>query len=517
MESTNRRNRIEELKRKREERRMKRPKPQKDFMRRIDEITKPRLGDDPAPEKTMSLQLDTYSLKEYFRHKKQNKVIKKNQAVQTDKEVETEMIRKYSINRRRHGSSLQSSTERRQNKTIMSMLGNFARQASIKSRDSADSRKGSGNMLSGMLGNRISQMGQAANNPFMTGGGLYQTNEVQEEYHSGSGSFYSDEQGSVMSDDAYNIRKKKNFKIRELSPERALKVIKSETFKEYFMESSRYLEKILDVQRGNRFKRFAQTSSAIESEMTLRPTPDTKDWFVGDLVWSPFLPSVFLTSYFNKEEEDPSQFKTYKDLVHIWNVNFTERPEKELFSYSKIQTVKFHPLANEMIIAGFESGMVGVFDLRASKEPVAKSKVSEKAHKSTVTAIDLVGSKNSNSMISASEDGRICQWDLAKLDNPSVFVDLASKAIGKKDEESNFHGQIEPMSIGHVAGDTDFLYLGEPQLQFQLKFDALTGRGHGHERAPNFAAAAGPEPRKAKMHHRNLLVAHRPGQQNSPQ
>lgn len=173
------------------------------------------------------------------------------------------------------------------------------------------------------------------------------------------------------------------------------------------------------------------------------------------------MPSVFLTSYFNKEEEDPSQFKTYKDLLHIWNVNFTERPEKELFSFSKIQTVKFHPLANETIIAGFESGMVGLFDLRSSKEPVAKSTVSDKGHKSTVTAIDMIGSKNSNSMISASEDGRICQWDIAKLDNPTNFVDLASKSTGRKDEESNFHGQIEPMSIGHVSGETDFVYVGK--------------------------------------------------------
>jgi WD40 repeat protein len=472
METASRKNRIEELKRKREERRKRRVKPKQDFMSKIDEITKPRLGDDQVPEQTMSLKLDTYSLKEYFRHKKQNKVIKKNQAVQTDKELEAEMIRKYSISRRRHGSSIQSATDRRQNKTILSMLGNFARQATNKGDDKGDQTNAPGpgqNLLGAIRGNRLSSLGNQGNNPFMTGGGLYQTQEVLEEYHSGSESLYSsDDEGSVRSDDAFNKRRHKKHKVRELSPERALKIIKSENFKEYFMESSRYLEKILDVQKGNRFKRIQTPCKAIESEMTLRPTPETKDWFVGDLVWSPFLPSVFLTSYFNKEEEDPSQFKTYKDLVHIWNVNFTERPEKELFSYSKIQTVKFHPLANEMIIAGFESGMVGLFDLRASKEPVAKSKVSDKAHKSTVTAIDLVGSKNSNSMISASEDGRICQWDLAKLDHPSVFVDLATKATGKKDEESNFHGQIEPMSIGHVSGDTDFLYLGKHS--FSLKF-----------------------------------------------
>jgi len=455
MESKDRRSRIEELRKRRQQRQPKRPKPDKDYLKKIEELTRPRLGDDPVPEATMSLKLDTYSLKEYFRHKKQNRVVKKNQAVQTDKEMENAMIQRYSMSKRRHGSV--SVTDRRQNKTIMSMLGNFARQASITSRESSNS----GNLLSGMAKPRVSMFGTGPNNPFMTGGGLYQTQEVQEEYNSDEGSFYSQEGDSVMSDDVFNKKKKtKTMKIRQLSPNRAMKIIHSEGFKEYFMESSRYLEKVLDVQKGNRFKRFADTKSAIESEMILKPTPETKDWFIGDLVWSPFLPSVFMTSYFNKEEEDPSQFKTYKDLLHIWNVNFTERPEKELFSYSKIQTVKFHPLANETIIVGFESGMVGLFDLRSSKEPVAKSKVSDKGHKSTVTAIDLIGSKNSNSMISASEDGRVCQWDISKLDSPIVNVDLASKSTGRKDEESNFHGQIEPMSIGHVPGETDFVYIG---------------------------------------------------------
>lgn len=465
MEANNRRSRIEELKRKREERRKQRKKPDKGFLTRIDEITKPRMGTEELPEATVSLKLDTYSLKEYFRHKKQNKVVKKNQAVQTDKELENEMMKRMSMVKKRHGSL--SVTDRRQNKTIMNMLGNFARLNTIKT-DTKDKGTGggdardSGNMVGGMLGRRLSLMKNKGSNPFMNAG-LFQTAEVKEESESGHDSFYTDdENNSVMSDDAFNKGKRgKGFKIRELSPERALKVIRSENFKEYFMESSRYLEKVLNVQRGNRFKKYAETESPIESEMYLKPTAETRDWFIGDLEWSPFLPSVFLTSYFNKEEEDPSQFKTYKDLVHIWNVNFTERPEKELFSFSKIQTVKFHPLANETIIAGFESGMVGLFDLRSSKEPVAKSRVSDKGHKSTVTAIDLVGNKNSNSMISASEDGRICQWDIAKLDHPLMHVDLASKSTGRKDEESNFHGQIEPMSIGHVPGETDFVYLGK--------------------------------------------------------
>lgn len=251
METKSRRSRIEELKRRRLERQLKRPKPEKNFLKKIDEITRPRMGPDAAPEASVALQLDTYSLKEYFRHKKVNRVVKKNQAVQTSKELETAMIQRYSMAKRRHGSV--SVTDRRQNKTIMNMLGNFARQASIsKTRESSNS----GNLLGGMKGSGPSLLGRlggagAGANPFLGGGaklpngGLYQTAEVQEEYQSGSGSFYSDENASVMSDDAFNKRKKaKNLGFREMSPKRALGVIRSERFKEYFLESSRYLEKV---------------------------------------------------------------------------------------------------------------------------------------------------------------------------------------------------------------------------------------------------------------------------------
>lgn len=232
METNSRKSRIEELKRRRLERQLKRPKPEKNFLKKIDEITKPRMGEDAPPEATVSLKLDTYSLKEYFRHKKVNRVVKKNQAVQTDKELEHVMIQRYSMAKRRGGSV--SMTDRRQNKTIMSMLGNFARQASIsKNRESSNS----GNLLGGMLGRKDMK------NPFKMSGALYQTEEVREESHSGS--FYSEEEGSVNSDDAFDRNKKfKNLKFRELSPTKALNIIHSHQFKEYFMESSRYLEKV---------------------------------------------------------------------------------------------------------------------------------------------------------------------------------------------------------------------------------------------------------------------------------
>lgn len=469
--------RIEELRRKRAERNKNRRKPERNFMAKIDEITKPHMGDESAQKETISLKLDTYSLKEYFRHKKVNQVVKKNQSVQTEKFLEESIHSNPQVGKTREISS--SVADKRANKTLMNVLGTFARRNSIKVKDDG---LGGGNF--GKL-SRISLLSNKSANPFAALGKsqkLMQTSEiVGQEDHSQDNSFYSQDEDnmSVMSEEAFGkTKKRRKFRIKELSPEKALKVIKSQAFKEYFMESSRYLEKVLNVRRGNRFKQNKIINSPIEAELKLSPTPETKDWFVGDLQWNPFLPSVFLTTYFNKEDEDPSQFKTYKDILHIWNVNFTKRPEKELISYSKIQTAKFHPLANETIVVGFESGMVGLFDLRSSKEPVLKSKVTNEGHKSTVTCIDMMGSKNSNFLISASEDGRVCQWDINKLETPVTFFDLGRKQASSQKEESNFHSQIEPMSISHNPGESDMVYIGGIDSQIHQLSTQKLGLAH---------------------------------------
>ena len=476
--------RAEALRKKREERRKNRRKPEGNFMVKLDEITQPRMGDQSdQTEAKITMKLDTYSLKEYFRHKKMNKVVKKNQSVQTEKFMEADMMKSVNAFKRQGSVSV---TDRRANKTLMNVLGNFARQAT----NTNEQKKP--NPMAGLLGGLMNKKAGANKlNPFKMG---KVAKEVIKEQSGSEISMYSDDEDnlSVNSD---NGGFKKNKPFNEISNQEFKNMAHGLKFKDYFMESSRYVEKVLNVQKGNRFKKLSTAgSSAIDSQMTLHPTEVTKDWFIGDLQWSPYLPSVFLTTYFNKEEEDPCQFKNYKDLLHIWNVNFTERPEKELFSYSKIQTAKFHPLATETIMVGFDSGMIGIFDLRASKEPVAKSKVGVEGHKSTVTVIDMIGNKNSNSLISGSEDGRICQWDLARLDTPVINVDLAKEQTKSKSEETNFHYQIEPMCISHVPGEQDFIYVGDLDASIHQLSTQKLSLNHEKQRCltNNFEGHMGP-------------------------
>ena len=461
--------------------RRKRPA-KKDIMKQLDSIVAPRMeANQPAP--SMNLRLDTFSLKEYFRHRRKLRVTKKSQAVQTDKQFEEVSLRKAMT--RAETTRHRKSTRRddRKKKTIIGLIMNFTRSLTGQDNEEDDANSDRQSSFRKPRNSLAKRLTQKSINPFRIAQvPNLEIKEEDEEFYSGS-SFYSDEDdaNSVQSEDLGRRRNRRTLGIREMSPEKALKVVKSKEFKEYFMESSRYLEKVLDLKKGPRFQKIYDRKSPIEAEITMGPASNTKDWFVGDLQWSPFVPSVFLTSYFNKEEEDPSRFKDYVDIVHIWNVTFPSRPEKELISTSKIQTVKFHPLASECILAGFESGMVGLFDLRASKEPVLKSKVHKHGHKSIITCIDLLGNKNSNFLITGSEDGRICQWDLAKLDSPAVHVDLGRRQAKKNEEDTNFHYQIEPMSVSHVHGDTDFVYMGDIDTHVhQISTQKL---GQPHERA----------------------------------
>lgn len=469
--------RLEELRRKREERNKNRRAPGKDFMSELNKVVESKLAPENPQKETVSLKLDTYSLKEYFRHKKVDSKIKKNQSVQTEKFLEEELLKRFSAVKRRQGSM--STTDRRANKTLMNVISTFARTHSIKEDDIP---KGNGNLID--KNNNLNIHKSNTKNIFSLFGKNKEKNEIKEEEEkSDAGSIYSgdeDDNISIMSEELFGKGRKKRFKIKDLPADEALKVIRSNEFKEYFMESSRYLEKVLNIKKAPKFRKNINKESPIEAEIVLLPTPETKDWFVGDLEWSPFLPSVFLTTYFNKEEEDPSQFKTYLDILHVWNVNFPARPEKELISHSKIQTAKFNPLSNETIVVGFESGGVGVFDLRASKKPVLKSLICQDGHKSAVTCVDVIGTKNSNCLVSLSEGGRICEWDMSKLNNPTAFFDLNKKVVESAKDEATFTSQIEPMCVSHVPGESDLIYFGDIDNDiYQLSTQKL---GLAHEK-----------------------------------
>jgi dynein intermediate chain len=248
----------------------------------------------------------------------------------------------------------------------------------------------------------------------------------------------------------------KKVAVIDLEPEKRQQILTSQVFGEYFSEASKFIEKIIGQEddsgtAAKKAQRFDKIIPEVESELVIDLPVSFKNGIVNHLAWSPLIQDVFLTVY-----SEPVDTNVYDKLL-IWNVNFKHRPEFELYSNSKIQTAVFSPFSTEIIVAGLESGRVCIYDLRAKKEPVVKSGISNDAHKAQITGLQFIGTANSSNLVSTSEEGRLCIWPSGKLETPRK-VDLLYQE--KKENVEDYAFAAEPLCISSIPGDISSVFVG---------------------------------------------------------
>lgn len=64
-------------------------------------------------------------------------------------------------------------------------------------------------------------------------------------------------------------------------------------------------------------------------------------------------------------------------------------------------------------MGGLYNGQVVVWDLRAKHTPEKRSTLNSGGHSYPIYGLSVVGSQNANNLISSSNDGRVCIWNLA--------------------------------------------------------------------------------------------------------
>lgn len=233
-------------------------------------------------------------------------------------------------------------------------------------------------------------------------------------------------------------------------------LIKSEKFNDFFLDASKYVEKILDEDTEETYDK--NKDNCIETEIEFKLPKNLKNVCVSHLSWSNLMPEVFLSVYLDKDEVSKRNHET-NDIFYIWNTEFTKRPEFELHSTSKIQTAIFSPFSSETVIAGCESGSISIYDLRAKKDPVLKSIPSIEAHRTPVVGLKIIGGRNSNNLISISEEGRLCIWSIDNITMPLRKVDLIPP-VPSQEKANEFEFLLEPFSLSSIPGDTSSVFVG---------------------------------------------------------
>lgn len=157
------------------------------------------------------------------------------------------------------------------------------------------------------------------------------------------------------------------------------------------------------------------------------PCSSVSSSVVTCLDWSQQYPELLLCSYdnmsFNYEEA------TSESIAVIWNAKLDQKiPQQTFTCTSLITSCCFASFNSNIIVAGTYSGQIVMWDIRCNKPtPIQRSALSVSSHMNPVYCVKVVDKKDSSSLISISNDGKLCSWSLENLNLPIETHELYLK------------------------------------------------------------------------------------------
>ncbi|CAM6006167.1 unnamed protein product [Sphagnum balticum] len=153
----------------------------------------------------------------------------------------------------------------------------------------------------------------------------------------------------------------------------------------------------------------------------------TNNRVVTDFDWSPQISELFLASYGQNEE---GSIKDHVGVCLLWNPILKNRAEFYCFCQSAVTSARFFPFSNSTVLGGCYNGQILLWDIRVKAMPVQRSGISADAHKYPVNSINVVGTQIANNIVSFSNDGMMCMWDVKQFSKPTRMNKLsATRAV----------------------------------------------------------------------------------------
>mmetsp|Transcript_2586 Transcript_2586/g.4340 ORF Transcript_2586/g.4340 Transcript_2586/m.4340 type:complete len:98 (+) Transcript_2586:978-1271(+) len=90
----------------------------------------------------------------------------------------------------------------------------------------------------------------------------------------------------------------------------------------------------------------------------------------------------------------------------------------------------FNPHHPNIVIGATQSGYIVQWDIRAKTIPIQKSTLAKDGHQYPIYALGIVGTKNTQNIISVSNDSKVCQWHYGDLLNSKMSYYLFNQAGG---------------------------------------------------------------------------------------
>ena len=257
---------------------------------------------------------------------------------------------------------------------------------------------------------------------------------------------------------------------------------KQEEIIEIINDKKKIMERALN--EDNMFKLFNNNEMEINnSDKLVYPLYEFFDELcakriVTNLSWSLKHPELLLSAFSKSNDFNVNQ---QNGLIILWSLAMRKVPEYVFTCQAEVTSAIFHSYNPKLIIGGTYTGQVLIWDTRGKQMPVMKTPLGigsgnsgMKTHSAAISCLGVVGSTNSNHIISVS-NGVICTWSLANLSKPVKRIEL----IKKKSEEKGGLDEIGCLSMGLAQFETNSLLIGSDDNNiYQISL-------HGNENTGN--------------------------------
>uniref|UniRef100_A0A5K3F513 WD_REPEATS_REGION domain-containing protein n=2 Tax=Mesocestoides corti TaxID=53468 RepID=A0A5K3F513_MESCO len=261
----------------------------------------------------------------------------------------------------------------------------------------------------------------------------------------------------------------KQIPPRELSEEEKQVAMESEEFQDFFLRTSRIIERALDDTNDIFFDYSgADREDTQGKDELVKYIGDFYDnSFVCDasvvaLDWSAVHPELLLVAYQSREGGGVIDNGAGDGLVSeggsclVWNLKYRQTAPEHIFTYQVDITAailtEFHP---NLVIGGTRGGQIVIWDSRANRRtPSQKTRLAGgSAHVEAICGLAVTGSRNANSLVSVSSDGRLCSWSFDMLGSPQQSLELASAS-------KRTANPITPTCLAFLPGEANRFLVG---------------------------------------------------------
>ena len=111
-----------------------------------------------------------------------------------------------------------------------------------------------------------------------------------------------------------------------------------------------------------------------------------------------------------------------------------------------------------MVVGGTYSGQICVWDTRSKQTPVQRTPLSSGGHTNPIFGMEIIGNANSYNLVSLSTDGRLCIWNLDKLNQPQESLDLYM--LLDLNEDSKLRKDIAAFAMAFPFGEANRFFVG---------------------------------------------------------